>query len=390
MSYAVIKDWYDDGFDGFGGIRLPSSAKLAPPPRPSGEIGSHEEQRRLSSGRVVTVRQPVQRPHRPGDFAKKAAPPPGLVGGSGAACPASHVLYNGKCVPTQTGAGGTSCSAPYILYDGKCVLASAGGGVTMGPETTYSTGGGATQGPETTYSTQGPENTYSTQGPENTYSTRGPETTYPTGGGVTQGPSDPVTNPGSMDRRQTGRTFGGGRTPTPGAGTGFGPSKGSVPSGGGALPDPPAPSRFSLPAPPFPVTENGAGARFSPRSPSPQNGALQRFRQTMTSPSPVMTPLSPDPGYGPWQTQHAYQAAQSAFAAQAAAAMRPGSNITVVTHVPPPADRGPASRTGDSVLPQSAAPVAEEKPFPWLLVAAVCAAGGGYYLYSKKSRGSRR
>lgn len=351
MSYAVIRDWYDVGLDGLGAA--PSMAK--------GTFGS----RTASS----------------------------TAGGPKTLCKAPFVWDGQRCISVMSGKGlppgqkpdeiGTSEEGSWT--GGPGVVTGSGGGMEMGP-------GGSGGGGVVTGSGGGME-----MGP-------GGQASGGSGinaGGMTGGGGQPSGGSGisvgtgagtSGGRRSDGRTFSGGAAARAGSGGGFSrrsggasPSMSSGGSGGGY-------------APPSPSYPGGGSSGGNGQSSGPWN----RVRQMLAVPSPTMTPLSPDPGYGPWQTQHAYQAAQSAFAAQAAAAQHPGSNVTVITHVPPPAEPlvGPAApvlanpsyvTTGqpsaDSLLLQSAVVATEDKPFPWLLVLGVCAAGGGaYYLSTKKRR----
>lgn len=339
MSYAVIRDWYDVGLDGLGAA--PSMAK--------GTFGSRTASstaggpKTLWSGKGLP---PGQKPDEIGTSEEGSwTGGPGVVTGSGGGM---------EMGPGGSGGGG--------------VVTGSGGGMEMGPGGQASGGSGINAGGMTG------------------------------GGGQPSGGSGISVGTGagtSGGRRSDGRTFSGGAGTRAGSGGGFSrrsggasPSMSSGGSGGGYAP----------PAPSYPGGGSSGGNGQS-------SGPWNRVRQMLAVPSPTHTPLSPDPGYGPWQTQHAYQAAQSAFAAQAAAAQHPGSNVTVITHVPPPAEPlvGPAAPvlatpsyvttgpapTADGLLLQSAAVGLEDKPFPWLLVVAVCAAGAGTYYYTKKGKRGR-
>lgn len=414
MSYAVIKDWNEQGFDGFGGLVVakvpkgPRAPRSAPVPRPDGTssgMGCPKGQIMSDGGSCVAPPGGQKRKYdksggggsaSAGDFfpgptgggappplpdppqpVVPGAPPPFVPGsggfhctppafyheggcltpgpqgqwqpppGSGLSCPFSMMIQGGKCIP---------CASPYKLDGGRCLKTSTGGG-------------GTTSGGSSVMENYLPP------------------------------PPQPVIDGGSTGGGGSGK--GGGKSGDPrghyagGASSGL-VGGGSTRIGGGSV------SAGTAFAPSS--SGSGSGSSFAPAPTSSANGILAKFRQMMTVPSPTMTPLSPDPGWGPWQTKHAYEAAQSAFAAQTAAAMQPGSNITVVTHVPPPAERmtAPAAPvlatpsyvatgpTASAPLLQSAAFEPETKPFPWLLVAAVCAAGVGYYTYTKQNKRGRR
>lgn len=319
----------------------------------------------LSGPPVVSRKNPFQNNNaRPNVLASSK----GDTTGAGTACPPGlKQIGNGVCGP--------ACTPPYSWDGMGCSILSTGGGMTTQEQPASSPAVEEIGAPE--------------------------EGSWPSGGGAGA----------AAGRRSDSRTRSGGaggKLPGSGGGSGFGPKKGTVPGGGGGG----GSSGGSLPAPPAPVVGpsgksgvRAGAASSSGASPAPfsRAGIQNRLYQMLAPSAPTPTPLSPDPGYGPWQTQHAYQAAESAFAAQAAAAMQPGSNITVVTHVPPPATpmTGPAApalatpsyvATGpkpDGLLLQSAVVAAEDKPFPWLLVVGAVVVGGGLYYTQKGKRGRR-
>lgn len=403
MSYAVIKDWNEQGFDGFGALVVakvpkgPRAPRSAPVPRPDGTssgMGCPKGQIMSDGGSCVAPPGGQKRKYdksggggsaSAGDFfpgptgggappplpdppqpVVPGAPPPFVPGSGGFHCTPPAFYHEGGCLtPGPQGqwqpppGSGLSCPFSMMIQGGKCIPCASPYKLDGGRCLKTSTGGGGTT---------------STGGGSSVMENYLPPPPQPVidGGGSGKG-GDPR---GHYAGGASSGLVGGGSVS---AGTAFAPSS----------------------------SGSGSGSSFAPAPTSSANGILAKFRQMMTVPSPTMTPLSPDPGWGPWQTKHAYEAAQSAFAAQTASAMQPGSNITVVTHVPPPAERmtappapvlatpsyvatGPTPPNASGLLLQSAAIAPETKPFPWLLVAAVCAAGGGYYYYTKQSKRGRR
>ncbi len=284
MVYSLL----DGRRDAFGNLRclglglaLPKGTpgKLAPP-RPSGggDIGTHQEQRQLSSGRIVDVRPP---PSGPRPQREKKAPPPDVLGSQSVVCMAPAVLYNGKCV--ITGAGGENVQGP----SGGGEWTGSGGGFQQGPSAPTSdprshyTGGGGGGGSPTPSNLPPPPAPVVPGAPPAFVPGSGgfsckPPTVYFEGGCIVPG-SGGGSAGGTAGRRSGGRFSSGGggggatspSSSVPGASRQMGPRGGLVAPGpaptptggnpGGGLPAPPAPDTAGLlPAPPAPVVGGGS------------------------------------------------------------------------------------------------------------------------------------
>ena len=108
-----------------------------------------------------------------------------------------------------------------------------------------------------------------------------------------------------------------------------------------------------------------------------QLGVALRQRAKSYAPDPVSVGTAGQIAHGLVST-FAKAAAYTAVSGPAAPVLATPSYVAT----------GPAP-TADGLLLQSAAVGLEDKPFPWLLVVAVCAAGAGTYYYTKKGKRGR-